>query len=55
MAESLVEAGVLEAAPDTDRRALAWHAFLWDTWFLLWGVAFCTSLWMSRPVPPHSG
>jgi Protein of unknown function (DUF3995) len=48
----LVEAGVLDAAADADRRALAWHTFFWDPWFLLWGVAFSVSLWASRPLPP---
>lgn len=51
----LVEAGVLDAAADTDRRALAWHAFFWDPWFLLWGVALSVSMWGSRPVPPSRG
>ena len=51
----LVEAGVLDAAADADRTALAWHAFFWDPWFLLWGVAFSLSLWASRPVPPSRG
>ena len=52
IAELLVETDVLQAAPDTDRTALAWHAFLWDPWFLLWGVAFGASLWLTRPGPP---
>lgn len=47
----LVDAGVIDAAPDADHRALAWHTYLWDPWFLLWGVAFALSLWLSRPVP----
>jgi hypothetical protein len=45
----LVETGVIEAADDADTRALAWHAFLWDPWFALWGVAFIVALWGSRP------
>jgi hypothetical protein len=51
----LVEAGVLDTAADADRTALAWHAFFWDPWFLLWGVAFGLSLWASRPAPPSRG
>jgi hypothetical protein len=48
----LAEAGVLEVAADADQRALAWHAFVWDPWFLLWGVAFSASLWLTRPGLP---
>ena len=45
----LVEAGVIDAADDADEHAIAWHAFLWDPWFLLWGVAFAVAMWRSRP------
>jgi Protein of unknown function (DUF3995) len=24
---------------DIDRHALRWHVFLWDGWFLVWGIA----------------
>jgi hypothetical protein len=30
----LTEAGAFQRTPDADLRALAWHAFLWDPWFL---------------------
>jgi hypothetical protein len=43
-----VESGAIDAAADADRRALAWHAFLWDPWFCLWGVAFAGSLRTNR-------
>jgi Protein of unknown function (DUF3995) len=39
-----VESGAIDAAADANRRALAWHAFLWDPWFCLWGVAFVVGL-----------
>ena len=45
----LVEAGVIDAADDADEHAIAWHAFFWDPWFLLWGVAFAVAMWRSRP------
>jgi amino acid transporter len=45
----LVESGVVEAADDADKRALAWHAFFWDPWFALWGAAFVVAMWCSRP------
>ena len=34
----LVQAGVIKAAAHADRLALKWHAYLWDPWFLIWGV-----------------
>jgi hypothetical protein len=45
----LVEAGLIRAADDADQHALAWHAFLWDPWFALWGIAFAVAMWRSRP------
>lgn len=45
----LIEAGVIEAADDADDRAIAWHAYFWDPWFLLWGLAFAAALWLTRP------
>ncbi|HEX6423089.1 MAG TPA: DUF3995 domain-containing protein [Acidimicrobiales bacterium] len=44
-----VQSGAIDATADADHRALAWHAYLWDPWFLLWGLAFCASLWATRP------
>jgi Protein of unknown function (DUF3995) len=46
-----VEAGIVSAAPDADERALAWHAWLWDPWFLAWGLALTATLWWTRPAP----
>ncbi|MGI8445889.1 MAG: DUF3995 domain-containing protein [Streptosporangiaceae bacterium] len=34
----LIQAGVLHPGRGADRRALEWHAYLWDPWFLLWGL-----------------
>ncbi len=34
----LVQAGVIHASATADHRALAWHAYLWDPWFLIWGL-----------------
>ena len=45
----LVQAGLIQAADDADRHALAWHAFVWDPWFALWGIAFAVAMWRSRP------
>jgi len=34
----LVQAHVIHASATADHRALAWHAYLWDPWFLIWGL-----------------
>jgi hypothetical protein len=47
----LVQAGVLDSGSDVDEKALRWHAFLWDPWFLLWGAMLSISLWTSRRSP----
>lgn len=44
----LVQTGIIPAAPDANHRALAWHTFLWDPWFLLWGLGLGLALWYSR-------
>lgn len=44
----LLQAGALEPAADADERALAWHAYFWDPWFFLWGLALALSLWLTR-------
>lgn len=43
----LVQLGVIAAARDANHRALRWHAFLWDPWFLIWGLLLVFAL--SRP------
>jgi hypothetical protein len=35
---ALVLAGVVEPSGTVDRHALRWHVFLWDLWFLVWGL-----------------
>jgi hypothetical protein len=45
----LVVTGVVDPGPEANRGALAWHAYFWDPWFVLWGVAFVISLWLTRP------
>lgn len=34
----LVQAHVVHTNVTADHRALAWHAYLWDPWFLVWGL-----------------
>jgi hypothetical protein len=43
----LVQVGVIAQGASADRRALAWHAFLWDPWFLVWGLLVWAALWRS--------
>jgi Protein of unknown function (DUF3995) len=45
----LVQADVIKAAAHADRLALKWHAYLWDPWFLIWGIFVLLALWRSRP------
>jgi hypothetical protein len=45
----LVQARVIPAAAHADRRALAWHAYVWDPWFLAWGGLALTALRRSQP------
>ncbi len=45
----LVEADVIDAADGADAHAIAWHAYFWDPWFVLWGGAFAVAMWRSRP------
>jgi hypothetical protein len=40
----LVQAGVIHAGAHADHRALRWHAFLWDPWFLVWGLLIVFAL-----------
>jgi hypothetical protein len=44
----LVEAGLIKPAAHADRPALKWHAYLWDPWFLIWGIFVFLALWRSR-------
>jgi Protein of unknown function (DUF3995) len=49
----LVQAGVIHHSAHADSRALAWHAFLWDPWFLIWGLAVALALPPRRSVLVH--
>ena len=48
----LVQSGAIAPAASADHRALAWHAYLWDPWFLLWGALVAAALLRSRQ--PHA-
>lgn len=48
----LLQLGVIAAATHADHRALRWHAFLWDPWFLVWGLLLAVALaGPTRPEP----
>lgn len=54
----LVQLGVVPVSANADQKALRWHAYLWDPWFLVWGLLLCTGLARSRRrgpsrPPPH--
>jgi len=49
----LVQAGVVRSV-QANHRALAWHAYLWDPWFLVWGLLVITALRNSPPPPARS-
>ena len=44
----LVQAGLIGTPGGADHRALAWHAYLWDPWFLVWGLLVTAALLRSR-------
>ena len=44
----LIQLGVVSAAAHADHLALRWHAFLWDPWFLVWGLLLAAGLAGSR-------
>jgi len=45
---ALVLGGAIEPAADVDRRAIRWHVFVWDMWFLVWGVALAVAVAAAR-------
>jgi len=46
----LVQADVVPASAHADQKALRWHAFLWDPWFLVWGALLAAAVALStRP------
>lgn len=52
----LVQTDVVHAAAHADQRALRWHAFLWDPWFLVWGLMLAAALARSsRPSANRQG
>jgi len=44
----LVQLGNIAASASADHRALAWHAYLRDPWFLVWGLLVTAALLRTR-------
>ena len=44
----LVQAGAIQPVAHADHRALEWHAYLWDPWFLIWGILVLIALRQSN-------
>jgi Protein of unknown function (DUF3995) len=44
----LVQLDIVSPAANADHKALRWHAFLWDPWFLVWGLLLAAGLARSR-------
>jgi Protein of unknown function (DUF3995) len=47
-----VQAGVLHTGPNPDWKALDWHVYLWDPWFLIVGLLVWTALHRSMKRVP---
>ncbi len=45
----LIQAGMVKTTANADHLALKWHAYLWDPWFLVWGILVIIALRQSRP------
>lgn len=53
--QALVKTGVVRASAHTDWKAFDWHLFLWDPWFLVWGLLLGLAAyreWLSRRARP---
>jgi len=47
----LAQAGVIHAPAPANARALAWGAYVWDPWFLIWGLLAGGALLRGRHHP----
>jgi len=48
---ALVLSGAIGSAADVDRQALRWHVFVWDMWFLIWGLTLASAVLAARGAP----
>jgi Protein of unknown function (DUF3995) len=45
---ALVLSGAITSSADVDRHALRWHVFVWDMWFLVWGLGLAVAVAAAR-------
>lgn len=45
---ALVLGGAITSSADVDRHALRWHVFVWDMWFLVWGLVLALAVAAAR-------
>ncbi len=46
---ALVLTDVIDPGTAVDRTALRWHVFLWDAWFLIWGLLLGRAAYVRQP------
>ena len=44
----LVLGNLVTPSAPVDEHALRWHVFVWDLWFLVWGIALGLTAWRYR-------
>jgi len=49
---ALVLSGVIVPSGPVDRTALRWHVYVWDLWFLVWGVLLVVAALQRRRAEP---
>ncbi|UGQ11549.1 DUF3995 domain-containing protein [Yinghuangia sp. ASG 101] len=59
LVEVLVKADLVNTTADIDAKAFDWHLYLWDPWFLLWGLLLATTTHgptkpLTHPKPTHN-
>jgi hypothetical protein len=50
---ALVLSGAIDPSARVDRHALRWHLFVWDLWFLAWGLALALAVAAARRSREH--
>jgi Protein of unknown function (DUF3995) len=55
VAGALVLGGAITPSGHVDRHALRWHVFVWDLWFVVWGVALALAVLAARRERPRQG
>ncbi len=50
----LVQASAISISRTAEQKALRWHAYLWDPWFLVWGALATLALMRARQAGSRS-